>query len=131
MKSEPKTLHKLLLCLLCLVDAPYPPIMFQTDSGQCNSINITWSPPAQEALGGPVTDYLAQIKRNGSNDPWYNCSSSDTLESTFCLFTSLKKDTSYEVRVMAKNRVGYGLPSHKIIKTKITGNYKTPLSIKK
>lgn len=70
-----------------------------------------------------MTSYLAQIKINGSQDPWHNCSSSDTLPSTSCLFSGLEKDTVYEVRVMAKNRLGYGLPSHTIIKTENTGNY--------
>ncbi|XP_078371879.1 receptor-type tyrosine-protein phosphatase F-like isoform X3 [Oculina patagonica] len=107
-------------------DVPYPPTIFQTDSAQCNSINITWSPPTQEALGGPVTDYLAQIKRNGSKDPWYNCSSFEALRSTSCLFANLKKDTYYEVRVMAENSVGYSLPSHKLIKTKNTDRPDTP-----
>lgn len=116
-------------CAFFLVDVPYPPTMFQTDSAQCNSINITWSPPTREALGGPVTSYLAQIKRKGSEDPWYNCSSFDAKRSTSCLFTNLKKNTYYEVKVMAKNRVGCGLPSHMIIKTRNTGNYKTQLSL--
>ncbi len=102
--------------------------MFQTDSEQCKSINLTWNPPTREAFGGPVIDYLAQIKRNGSKDSWFNCSSPGTLETSSCLFTSLKKDTYYEVRAMAKNRVGYGLPSHKIIKTKNTGNCISQLS---
>ncbi|KAL9972475.1 hypothetical protein ACROYT_G018783 [Oculina patagonica] len=107
-------------------DVPYPPTMFQTDSGQCNSINIIWGPPTREALGGPVTDYLAQIKRNGSKSPWYNCSSFDALQSTSCLFSNLKKATFYEVRVMAKNRVGYSLPSHRVIKTENTDRPDTP-----
>ena len=69
-----------------------------------------------------MTSYLAQIKINGSQDPWHNCSSSDTLLSTSCLFTSLKKDMVYKIRVMAKNKLGYGLPSHTLIKTENTGN---------
>ena len=105
--------------------------MLRTDSGQCNSINITWIPPTREALGGPVIDYLAQITRKDSRHPWHNCSYYDTFRSTSCLFTSLKKDTFYKVRVMAKNRDGYGLPAHKIIKTEKTGNCKTQLSFQK
>ena len=69
-----------------------------------------------------MTGYLAQIKRNGSDDMWHNCSLPDTPHTTSCSFTNLKKDTSYEVRVMAKNKAGFGLPSHKVIKTKKTGN---------
>ncbi|KAL9972466.1 hypothetical protein ACROYT_G018772 [Oculina patagonica] len=107
-------------------DVPYRPTMIQTDSGQCNSINITWRPPTREALGGLVTDYLAQIKRKGSKHPWFNCSSFDAFRPTSCLFTNLKKDTYYEVRVMARNKVGYGLPSHGVIKTENTDRPGTP-----
>lgn len=117
-----KTLANWLCALFCLLDVPYRPTMIQTDSGQCNSINITWRPPTREALGGLVTDYLAQIKRKGSKHPWFNCSSFDAFRPTSCLFTNLKKDTYYEVRVMARNKVGYGLPSHGVIKTENTGN---------
>ena len=105
-----------------LVDIPYPPDLSGTISRRCNSIKVTWSSLTRETLGGPVTSYLAQIKINGSQHSWHNCSSSDTLLSTSCLFTSLKKDTVYEIRVMAKNRLGYGLPSHRTIKTENTGN---------
>ncbi|KAJ7350187.1 hypothetical protein OS493_037881 [Desmophyllum pertusum] len=49
-------------------DVPYQPILHQPILGECNSINITWSPPTREALGDPVTDYIAQIKRTGSKE---------------------------------------------------------------
>lgn len=120
--SKKYLLTNLWFCPFCLIDIPYPPNMLQTISGPCSSINITWSPSTRSTLGGPVTSYLVQIKINGSQDPWHNCSSFDTLLSTSCLFTSLNKDTAYEVRVMAKNRLGYGLPSHTIIRTENTGN---------
>lgn len=118
-------------CYSCFLDVPYPPTMLQMDSGQCHSLNVTWGPPTREALGGPVTGYLTQIKERDSKDTWHNCSSPDVPRSTFCMFTSLKRDTFYNVRVMAKNGVGYGLPSHKTVKTENTGNYKTDLSLQK
>lgn len=69
-----------------------------------------------------MTDYLAQIKRKGLEDPWRNCTSHNTSQATFCLFTKLDKDTLYEVRVMARNKVGYGLPSLNFTKTRNAGN---------
>ena len=69
-----------------------------------------------------MTAYLVQIKRNGSGDPWLNCTSYSKSEPTFCLFTNLKKDTLYEFRVMAKNDAGYGWPSRDTIKTGSAGN---------
>lgn len=78
---------------------------------ECNSVNVTWSPPTREALGDPVTSYLAQIRRSGSQNPWMNCTSLTNQQSTSCLFPHLEKYPDYEVRVLAKNKVGYSLPS--------------------
>ncbi|KAJ7371966.1 hypothetical protein OS493_021392 [Desmophyllum pertusum] len=93
-------------------DVPYQPILHQPILGECNSINITWSPPTREALGDPVTDYIAQTKRTSFDGTWNNCTLFNISKSTSCLVTHLKKDTEYGVRVMAKNKIGYGLPSN-------------------
>ena len=120
LKQKPN--QRLIYCMsFCRLDVPYPPTVFQTDFAQCNSINISWGPPAREALGGPVTGYLVQIKERDSKGAWYNCSFPGTLRSKFCLITNLKKNTFYKIRVMAKNSIGYGLPSYKVIKTENTG----------
>ncbi|XP_078371996.1 uncharacterized protein LOC144655586 [Oculina patagonica] len=92
-------------------DVPYQPILHETILAECNSVNISWSPPTRPALGDPVTNYLAQIRRTGSKNPWINCTTFNILNSTSCLFTHLKKYTEYEVRVMAGNKLGYSLPS--------------------
>ncbi|KAJ7385105.1 hypothetical protein OS493_017473 [Desmophyllum pertusum] len=107
---------------LCLTDVPYQPILQQAVLGECNSINITWSPPKREALGDPVTDYNAQIKRTGPVGNWINCTSFNISKSASCLVTHLEKDTEYDVRVMAKNKIGFDYPGKPVItERKVSG----------
>ena len=94
-----------------LTDVPYPPVLHSVFSGGCNTINVTWSPPARKALGGPVTGYLAQIKRTSFKEPWDNCTGFNNSLSTSCLFTHLKPNMKYDVRVIAKNNIANGWPS--------------------
>ena len=94
-----------------MTDFPYQPILRDAVFEGCNSVNVTWSPPTRKALGDPVTSYLAQIRRSGTENPWLNCTSLTNQQSTSCLFVQLEKYTEYEVRVLAKNKVGYSLPS--------------------
>ena len=105
-----------------LPDVPYKPTLHPPISGQCNSINVTWNPPIPEALGDPVIGYVAQIAVADPKGEWINCSLRGTLRSRTCLFTHLEKDTTYRVRVFAKNKLGYSLPSiAKEISTKQAG----------
>lgn len=92
-------------------DVPYKPTLHPPISGQCNSINVTWSPPIPGALGDPVIGYVAQIAGADPKEEWINCSLRGTLRSRTCLFTHLEKHTTYRVRVFAKNKLGYSLPS--------------------
>ena len=95
-------------------------------SEECNDIYAKWNSPAGETLGGPVTTYLAQIKEKDSGETWRNCTwHEDPFQFKSCAFTKLKKETHYVVRVMAKNKVGFGLPTEKFIKTGKAGNYRT------
>lgn len=96
---------------LRLTDVPYPPILQSNFTRGCSSINVTWSPPAREALGGLITGYLAQIRKARSEEPWSNCTAFDNSLSTNCLFKHLKPNAKYDVQVIAKNKLGYGWPS--------------------
>ena len=92
-------------------DVPYKPTLHPLISGQCNSINVTWNPPIPGALGDPVIGYVAQIAVAGPKEEWINCSLYGTFRPRTCLFTHLEKFTMYRVRVFAKNKLGYSLPS--------------------
>ena len=91
-----------------MIDVPYPVKHSDLKRG-CNSINLTWSPPSNDAEGGMVTGYLAQIKAASSEKQWTTKNVSQSTQS--CLFTHLKPNSEYHVRVMAKNKMGYGWPS--------------------
>lgn len=107
-----------------MTDVPYPPVLHSVFSGGCNTINVTWSPPARKALGGPVTGYLAQIKRTSFKEPWDNCTGFNNSLSTSCLFTHLKPNMKYDVRVIAKNNIANGWPSAVLkASTKQAGNH--------
>ena len=55
--------------------------------------------------------YVAQIAVAGPKEEWINCSLNGTFRPRTCLFTHLEKFTMYRVRVFAKNKLGYSLPS--------------------
>ena len=104
-------LHYIILTIR-LLDVPYQQVLHQPILGQCNTVNITWSPQTREALGDPVTSYVAQIRRACSEEAWINCTYYHTSKLDSCLFTHLKKFTEYSVRVLARNKLGYSLPSN-------------------
>ena len=91
-----------------MIDVPYPVKHSDLKRG-CNSINLTWSPPSHDAEGGMVTGYLAEIKAASSEEQWTTKNVSQSTQS--CLFTHLKPNSGYHVRVMAQDKMGYGWPS--------------------
>ena len=97
--------------LSLLIDVPFRVTNLHYKGG-CNSINVTWNPPPRDAEGGIVTGYLAQIKEASSEEPWLNWTTNNVSQSTqSCLFTQLKQECEYHIRVMAQNNMGYGWPS--------------------
>ena len=99
--------------LSLLIDVPFRVTNLQYKGG-CSSINVTWNPPSRDAEGGIVTGYLAQIKEVSSEEPWLNWTTNNVSQSTqSCLFTQLKQERKYHIRVMAQNNMGYGWPSEK------------------
>ena len=91
-----------------MIDVPYP-VNHSALKGGCNSINLTWNPPSHDAQGGIVTGYLAQIKAASSEESWTTKNVSPSTQSF--LFTHLKPNSEYHVRVVAQNKMGNGWPS--------------------
>ena len=91
-----------------MIDVPYPVTHSDIKRG-CSSINVTWNPPSSDAEGGTVTGYLAQIKVASFEEHWTTKNVSQSTQS--CLFTHLKPNSEYYVRVMAQNKMGDGWPS--------------------
>ena len=94
-----------------MIDVPFRVTNLHYKGGS-SSINVTWNPPSRDAEGGMVTGYLAQIKEVSSEEPWFNWTTNNVSQSTkSCLFTQLKQERKYHIRVMARNKMGYGWPS--------------------
>ena len=91
-----------------MIDVPYPVKHSDLEQG-CSSINLAWNPPLRDAEGGMVTGYVAQIKAASSEEQWTTKNVSQSTQS--CLFTHLKPNSKYHVRVMAQNKMGNGWPS--------------------
>ena len=79
---------------------PLAPTLAVGDS----QLTVTWIPPA--ANRAAITDYDVQFKTSSAaiNDPWTDANYTGTGTST--TITGLTNGTSYQVQVLAKNRVG-------------------------
>lgn len=108
-----------------MTDAPHQPILQSDYIRGCTSIGVNWSAPAREALGGPITEYLPQIRIANSEQPWINCTAFNNTQRTSCLFTNLNPNTNYEVQVAARNQYGYGSPSEILTASTIQAGTKT------
>ena len=56
-----------------------------------------------------------QMRSGRSDETWIDYALFDNPQSTSCMFTHIKTNSKYDVRVSAKNKIGYGWPS-KILK---------------
>jgi hypothetical protein len=79
---------------------------------EASSITLRWTEPVIDG-GSPVIGYLLEI----NTKPLL-----DTIN-TYAVITGLKNNTQYVVKVYAKNNVGYGIVSTKVITTKKRGKY--------
>ena len=105
-----------------MIDVPYR-VMNLDFKGGCSSINVTWNPPSPDAAGGMVTGYLAQIKAASSGGALLTWTTKNVSQSSqSCVFTHLKPNREYHVRVMAQNKMGYGWPSETKVSTIQAGN---------
>ena len=89
-----------------LPEAPYPPTVVSGEDTETSdemeesttSLKVVWHPP--ENMGGTINDYDVEYKK--STEPSFG----DTLQTsgtTTTKFTGLDADTSYDVRVRARN----------------------------
>lgn len=99
------------LCFLSLVPQG-PPLSVTTSSGECTSMNISWSPPAVTLQSGVITNYKLLYTRNSSlpldqrtsvTVNVTNCSQLQTLR-----LTNLVAESRYYISVSAGTSVGFG-----------------------
>ena len=88
----------ILLKLSVSKDVPQPFTLLDFKSG-CTFINLTWNPASGYTGMGKVRWYHVAIKAASSEGPWTTKSVSQSTHS--CLFTHLKPNSEYHVRVMA------------------------------
>jgi hypothetical protein len=68
------------------------------------SIQATWDPPPNEDVDFPVIDYLVSLHEEASAPAL----KSETTNATEQVFDGLKDNTTYWIRVSARNAVGFG-----------------------
>ncbi|XP_031549917.1 Down syndrome cell adhesion molecule homolog isoform X2 [Actinia tenebrosa] len=88
------------------------PVSLTITDVEASSINVTWYKPADDG-GLDVTGYLVEVS---TKPPVITVN-------TNAVVTGLKANTLYAVKVYAKNIVGYGVGSSKIIRTQKIGKY--------
>ena len=73
----------------------------------CGVFEVTWNPPYSDSGGGPLTGYQVQLNTSGGGSGGLrNCTAFFSNHS--CLFTDLRSETEYQIRVRAFNKKGPG-----------------------
>lgn len=74
------------------------------------SLTIKWQPPEHDG-GSPILDYNVEWRETGKK----TYTKQATTTETFLGVTDLKKDTSYDFRITARNRVGTGAACEELV----------------
>lgn len=91
---------------------PPGPVSITITNIDASSITVRWTKPNDDG-GRNVTGYLLET------DSHIFVKTIDT----YTVLTGLKRDSQYTVKVYAKNNIGYGVSSTKVITTKKIGKY--------
>ncbi len=84
-----------------------PTAVVATNGG--GSLLVDWTAPSSNG-GSPITNYLVQYSSN-SGLTWTDFPAGMYPTPTYLIITGLTDGTAYVIRVIARNAVGYGLPS--------------------
>ena len=89
---------------------------------QCGVFEVTWNPPSLDSGGGPLTGYQVQLSTSRDRSGgWRNCTAFVSNHS--CLFTDLRSETEYRIRIRAFNKKGPGQWAVISEKTDLIGKY--------
>ena len=100
---------------------PKAPTSLQSSDITSTSVHLSWLAPDPDESSGAVESYVVQYRRRHSAFPEYDEVPRRVIETDFTL-TGLDPYTTYEIRVVAVNNIGRGLPSSSIdVKTGETG----------
>ena len=87
---------------------PKAPINIQVSDVTATSARLTWEPAADDSAGA-IESYIIQYRRKYAPGTSYD-EISDVLDTEFVV-TGLNPYTTYEMRIIAVNNIGRGLPS--------------------
>ena len=92
-----------------LPDLPSPPGQPIVASVTRNSATLSWAPPRKDG-GTPITNYIIEAK-SSSGYSWNMVNIGYKITNNEYTVTELMDGTTYEFRVIAKNKVGRSEPS--------------------
>lgn len=95
---------------------PEPPVIKKRS---CGAFEVYWKPPSLDSGGGPVTGYEVQLRQTRAD--WRSCTY--VLGGHSCLFTDLRSETKYEIRVRALNQKGPGKWGYALKTTDLIGKF--------
>ena len=87
-----------------IIGVPLEPEPPGVKKRSCGIFEVTWNTPSLDSGGGPLTGYQVQLREERGG--WRNCTV--FLSRHSCLFTDLRSETNYEIRVRAFNKKGPG-----------------------
>ena len=88
---------------------PKAPTSVQSSDVTATSVRLTWMAPMPDDSAGAVESYVVQYRRKHQMSPSYD-EVPDIVGTEYTL-TGLNAYTPYEMRVIAVNNIGKGLPS--------------------
>ena len=101
--SFPRLSHQWYLLRL-FKGSPDPPIIESIEVGS-NYINVSWKQPKQNDVS-PLIIVLVQARKKRQPHDWINCTDTNLAES-YCVFHQVESNTTYVIRLFARNVVGY------------------------
>jgi len=88
---------------------PKAPISVRVSDVTATSARLNWEPAADDDSAGTIESYIVQYRRKYAPGTSYD-EITDVIGTEFVV-TALNPYTTYEVRVIAVNNIGRGLPS--------------------
>ena len=92
-----------------------PPQSIMTRSTHPASLTVSWQPPLEISHNVPITGYVMQYKKNGSQDAVSNRQKVNVASGTTHTISGLVAITEYSVKVAAMNVNGTGPFSESVV----------------
>ena len=89
---------------------PKAPTDVEASDLTATSARLSWEPADEDDSAGTIESYVVQYRRKYSPGTSYD-EITDVVGATEFVVTGLSPYTTYEVRVIAVNNIGRGLPS--------------------